>query len=378
MRNTIYLDNAATTYPKPKEVYNFMDEYNRKHYGSFNRSTNSVHIDIVSETRELLLNLFNANSDYEVSLQSSATEAMNTVLRGIDYFDGMNIYLTHFEHNATVRTLYDISNKYKVNFHYLAMSKEKNYYDLDEISKQFIFATPDVLVMTHASNAFGLITPIEKIIELLDNKARIVIDGAQTAGLLNTDLSKLKVDAYIYAGHKTLYGPFGVGGMIKHNRFNLKPLITGGTGNDSASKVMPNDITRFEAGTRNLLSISGLYKSLQWMTKIGVNHLYEQECEIKDCLLEILDKYDYIEVYKFNNQIGVVSIRHNDLASDEFAKLLNERGIITRVGLHCSPHAHEWIGTAPGGTVRLSISYFTTSDELSLLDEILEDLEYIL
>ncbi|MBI9010939.1 MAG: aminotransferase class V-fold PLP-dependent enzyme [Clostridiales bacterium] len=380
MDELIYLDNAATTYPKPECVYDFMDKFNRETIGSYKRSNiENKGLDVVKETRRLLKDLFHVKEGYEVIIQSSATEAMNTVLRGIEWVDGMSVYITRFEHNATLRTIYEIEERFNINLYYLEMKDDKSGYDLEKIKSQFSNKSPDVLIMTHASNSFGLITPVEDIMSLIKlNDTITIIDGAQTAGLIDFNISQYSIDAFIFAGHKTLYGPYGVGGMIKRNTLKLKPLLTGGTGNNSISKTMPEDRTKYEAGTRNLFAIGGLYRSLVWMNDVKVKNIHEHEKNITADLIELLHAYEYLTVYHFDNQIGVISIKHNELSSDELGKILERYKIITRVGLQCAPLSHEFMDTSPDGTVRISISYFTNQEDLKRLKDALDEVEFLI
>lgn len=369
----VYLDNAATTYPKPKEVYDSIDHYNRNFMGSVNRTVMNNNIDYVTEVRKLLLKLVNGSRDYKAIIQPSATIAMNTVLQGLDWSGVENVYLTHFEHNATIRTVHYLSQKYNFEISYLEMNDNCKRYDLSMIKAQFNNKNPDVLIMTHASNAFGLITPIAEINNLVNDQTYVIVDGAQTTGLLELNLDNSKIDAFIFAGHKTLYGPFGIGGFIVRDINRINPLYYGGTGVDSSEIKMPNDETKFEAGSVNMLSLIGLYNSL---LKLNQKEIYEHEMVIKEKLLSILQKYDYININEFENQIGVVSVTSDQISTDEFAHLLSTNDIIVRSGLHCAPDAHKKIGTYPAGTIRFSISQFTNEDDLEYLNSVLEEIEF--
>ena len=197
------------------------------------------------------------------------------------------------------------------------------------------------------------------------------IDMCQTAGLIDLNVGNENIDAVVFAGHKTLYGPLGVSGVVMKKDIDLKPLIYGGTGVESANQNMPDIFPiKYEGGSHNILAISGLNASLKWLKNIGIENIYKKEKEIFNKLISLLKTYENIEIVGYREakeQVGVVSCVFKGYAPDEIGQVLSDMNIAVRTGLHCSPYAHEFFGTFPAGTLRLSVSYFTTDDELNKL-----------
>ena len=378
-----YFDNAATTFPKPEEVYAKMDNFYRNYgvnvgRGQFKEASTANKL--LEDTRMMMLDLVCANSCYDCVFTSSATEAMNVILQGIQWSKDMNVYITPFEHNAILRTLHYLKIKYEINVITLYPDKETLEYDFENIKNQFEKFKPNVVVMTHASNSFGNINPIERIFQLAKSyDALTVCDMAQTMGLLDFNIVSSKADYTVFAGHKTLYGPLGIGGFITNKGLSLSPLIYGGTGLESQNLNMPEVMpTKYEAGSHNIQAVSGLYASLLWIQKIGVSNIRKKEKETTEKLLSILNNYTNIEIIRGNNEdnnIGVVSCLFDGYSSDSIGQVLSDNDIAVRTGLHCAPNAHKFMDTFPAGTVRFSISYFTTDEDLSALDDVLEYIE---
>lgn len=378
MEKIYYFDNAATTFPKPNEVYNFMDKYYRENGVNVGRGQYSLASKanfLVNETRDLLLEFFKANNK-KVIFTSSATEAINICLQGIDFNNKKNIYLSPFEHNSITRTINFLSKKYNINIHLLEINKENLTYDLKKIESQFFLNKPDIVIISHVSNVCGLIAPVEDIFTLSKKYNSLnIVDTCQSAGLIDLNLGSNIFDIGIFAGHKTLYGPLGIGGLIIKDSLNIKPLLYGGTGIDSANQELPKGLPeRFEVGSQNILSISGLNRALKWINEISINTLRKKENENKIKLLKILKKYPNIEIIGLKNEeknIGVISCNFKNYSSDEIGRILNKFNIAVRTGLHCSPIAHKFLGTFPQGTVRFSIGYFNTEEDFKNLDKTL-------
>lgn len=376
-----YFDNAATTFPKPETVYETMDKFYRTYgvnagRGMFREA--SIANNLTSETRQLMLDLLHATSDYDCIFTSSATEALNVILQGISWSEGMVVYITPFEHNAILRTLKYLENEHRIVIKELA---PKDFiYDISEIKQTFSQNVPSVVVMSHASNAFGFINPIKEIFNLAKEfGATTVCDMAQTAGLIDTDIVENKIDYAVFAGHKTLYGPFGVAGFITNTKCKLKPLIYGGTGIDSKNPYMPEEMpTKYEAGSHNIYAIAGLNAALKWLNSIGIANIWEREQNHAQKALEIILKHKNIKVIRCPDEsknIGVISCVFDGYSSDNIGQVLSENEIDVRTGLHCAPRAHEFLKTAPNGTVRFSLSYFTNDKDFEKLEEILSYIE---
>lgn len=376
-----YFDNSATTFPKPEEVYSFMDKFYRENGVNVGRGQHKLASKasfLVDETRKLLLEILHCKNK-GVVFTSTATEGINLVLQGREWKEKSTVYISPFEHNAVTRTLFQLKDRYGLKIKRLAFNREKIEYDLEQIKVDFKEENPDVVICSHSSNVFGIVAPVEKIVEESKKYGAFnFIDMCQTAGLIDLNVGNENIDAVVFAGHKTLYGPLGVSGVVMKKDIDLKPLIYGGTGVESANQNMPDIFPiKYEGGSHNILAISGLNASLKWLKNIGIENIYKKEKEIFNKLISLLKNYENIEIVGYREaeeQVGVVSCVFKGYAPDEIGQVLSDMDIAVRTGLHCSPYAHEFFGTFPAGTVRLSVSYFTTDDEL---DKLKVALDYI-
>lgn len=225
----VYLDNAATTFPKPKEVYDYMIDMYKNHGINAGRGigASEENIDnIIKDTRIMLKDLVKANDSYEAVFAPSATIAMNQILWGLDYSNIKNIYISPFEHNAVLRTLNAIKKEKEINITTLEFDRETWEYDFDKIEYQFSNNKPDLIVVSHVSNVFGYISPIDKIGNIAKvYKSIYLVDAAQSMGAQDIDIVNSNIDFLVFAGHKTLYAPFGIAGFILNKDISLKPYI---------------------------------------------------------------------------------------------------------------------------------------------------------
>lgn len=378
---TAYFDNAATTFPKPEKVYQTMDSFYRT-YGvnvgrGQHRLANEARL-LVEDTRARLLSLFDCNHNQKVIITPSATESLNVILQGLPWRNNMNVYISPFEHNAVTRILHHLSNTHQFALHQLCVNPTSLTYDLEKIKYQFQDNAPQIVIVSHGSNVCGAVAPIKEIFELSKTYDAITItDMAQTAGLIKTSLSEVKSDFTVFAGHKTLYGPIGVGGFIMDNSIKLTPLLYGGTGVDSANQDLPETLPeRFEVGSPNVSAIVGLNAALQWIEETSIAEILKKEHENKNKLHQLLKKYDNIKTFiPSSESIGVVSGIFDGYSSDSIGKVLDKHGVAVRTGLHCSPTAHRFLKTFPGGTVRFSVSYFTSDEDFEVLGQALDYIE---
>lgn len=379
MNKNAYFNNAATTFPKPEAVYLFMDNYYRKAGINIGRGGVNTGSKLIDETRSLVAELLHCTNK-KVVFVSSATEALNIILQGLKMSDNFNIYVSPFEHNAVIRVINYLQTIYKLNVRELNVDKNTLKYDLEKIKYQFSENKPNIVIINHASNVCGVIAPVEDICTMSKKYDAInIVDMCQTAGLIDMDLSKNIYDFNIFAGHKTLYGPFGISGFICSGDIQLKPLIYGGTGLDSANITVPETIPeRFEVGSQNILAVAGLNASLQWIKETGIKSIFNKEKENHSRLINLLKKYYNINIvgyYASNEYVGIVSCIFDGYSSDNIGLILNKHGIEVRTGLHCSPSAHKFLNTFPEGTVRFSVSYFNTDADFVLLEEALDYIE---
>ena len=376
-----YFDNAATTFPKPECVYDFMNTFYRECGGNAGRGSHKLSIGagkMVSETRNRFKQLLHCENK-QIVFTPSATIALNMILQGV--LDGKmtaraNVYISPFEHNAVTRILHYYEKTGKINVRLLAI-KENLTYDFEKIQAQFTKDSPDLMVMNHASNVIGLISPVEKLCSMAKKyNAVTVIDMAQTAGLVDTNVGLETIDFAVFAGHKTLYGPTGISGFAIKPDFDLDPVLFGGTGFESANQDMPNDIPqRYEMGTLNIAGIAGLHASLGWILDEGIDYLWEHEQLKRKELLRILRSYDFVKIIgdnEKNRYVGIVSCVIDGLPSDTAASVFAEKNIAVRSGLQCAPLAHKTLGTFPSGTIRFSCSAFTGDEDFVQLSQTLE------
>lgn len=375
-----YFDNAATTFPKPECMYDYMNQYYRNNGGSYGRGENEFSRSakgLVEQTRLSIQRLLHCPVK-QIIFQPSATVSLNVIIQGVISNGATNIYISPFEHNAVTRILHHYESEEKIKVHTLTVSKDLTF-DLQRIKFQFDDVKPDFVIMSHASNVLGVITPFEQVFTMAKKHGSItLLDMAQTAGLIDTDLGQDIVDFAVFAGHKTMYGPTGISGFVMNPSYKLKPVLFGGTGFDSANQDMPYVLPeRFEIGTMNSQAIAGLFAALQWIEETGVQVIYEREKENRKRLIELLNSYDFLKVIGDSpkaNYVGIVSCIIDGISSDTAGQLFAERKIAVRTGLHCAPLAHKFIGTFPAGTIRFSTGFFTSDEDFDSLRQALDDL----
>ncbi len=373
-----YFDNAATTYVKPQEMHDFMHDFychNSINVGRGSHSLLTSGSKIIKNSRSMLKRMFNANIDYEVVFSHSATEAINVILQGQNFQKGEIVYISPFEHNAVYRTLKHLERTKGIEIIELACNKETLEFEEQEILSQFAQKKPKFIAVSHVSNVCGNIANICLIGKLASKySAKYMVDCAQSAGLLETNIVKAYADYMVFAGHKNLYGPFGVAGFVMKKSSSVPPLIFGGTGIDSANEDMPNELpTRYEAGSQNIMAIAGLYKALEWNERIGIENIREKEQDNYTNLVKILSSYDFIEIVgKGSHSTSVVACVFEDYAPDSVGQILSDNGVMVRTGLDCAPIAHKFLNTYPAGTVRFSVSYFTNEEDFKKLKQALD------
>ena len=374
----IYLDNAATTFPKPKEVYESLDYSSRSL--SFNAGRGAYKESVAAEKVILDFKLSiskEVNASLEsVSILSSATEAFCILINGINFQDGDNVYISPFEHNAIVRALYNIKEKIDINIFILDFDKKTWLPELKKINDKFIIRPPKLVLISQVSNVTGLMIDYSPIFRLSKrNQAINILDSAQSFGIL--PIKEEFIDFIVFAGHKSMYGPFGVGGFINLTNCQLKIIKAGGTGSDSLNHFMPEQGgVRFESGSQN---VPAIYSTLTGYNWVKTKDIFEHEKEIT--LFAINKLKDNKKIHCFlpqdiNNVFGIISFSVEGYTAEEVGQILDEEyDICVRTGYHCSPFVHEFINsTNNGGTVRISFSYFTKEEDIIGLIEALNTL----
>ena len=376
-----YFDNAATTWPKPESVYAYMDAFYRQHGANVGRGAyeqvQSAGI-LVKDTRVQIQELLHCHSK-QVVFTPTATIALNIILQGLCSMGKCNFYISPFEHNAVTRTLHHYEQAGIIMVRQLTVNKDLQY-DLQRIRYQFEAEHPDVVVISHASNTIGLISPVDEIFRLAKRyEAITVLDMAQTAALVDCNVGLSIFDFAVFDGHKTMYGPTGIAGFVMKPDIKLPAIVFGGTGYDSANQDMPDSIPeRYEMGTLNIAGIAGLYAALDWHFKTGQKTIFEKEQQNRRKLLQTLKDYDFIQVIgdvPERQYVGIVSCLMQGISSDSAGGVLAREGISVRTGLNCAPLTHRFLGTYPAGTIRFSISYFTSDDDFTQLRSALDAIE---
>ena len=371
-----YFDNAATSFPKPVDFYSetmkmFQEFGVNGSRGHHHLADNMLqHANVL---RKNLATIFGVTPE-KIIFSASATLAANQIIQGLDFSTIKNVYISPFEHNATYRTIWAMQQKYGFALNILPFER----FSWDENKTSFLFANakPDVVICTHASNVFGNILPVEKIFaEAKKYNAVTILDSAQTAGTIPVIATDLNADFVIWAGHKGLYGPSGIGGFVINTSYYLRPVIYGGTGIFSEDTSMPEAIPeKFEVSSMNSLNMLGLLVSTNWLLKNSSN-VMQNKSHMTQCLFETLREYSDICTVVSDETIanaGVISVIPQTMSPAEMDSYLAQSGICVRSGLHCAPLAHKHIKTAPEGTVRFSVGYFTTSEDITALSDYLD------
>lgn len=399
MKENIYFDNAATTYPKSERVYQAMEEANRRlavnaGRGSYRLAKKAT--SVVEETRENILKLAKAEEVAEVVFTPSATLACNQVLGGLSWKKEDTVYVTPYEHNAVMRVLHLQQQQYGFHIEELAIIPETLQLDMEKIKYQFGKRPPNVVVMSQVSNVTGQIVPWEKIAKEAEKYgAVLVIDGSQGFGLVPVQLKNTAVDFYIFAGHKTLYGSLGVGGYINNHRKHLKHLLAGGTGSDSLNLEMSKDIAGYEPGSHNVIAIAGLLEATKEILEKEQESWQEleKEQELRQYLEEKLGKIPGVILYLgkpeeeresateeresvIEERTGIVPMNIESYKAADVGMVLDEDyNIAVRTGYHCAPLIHKYLKDEDyAGVVRISLGRFNTKEEIDYLVKAVEEI----
>jgi len=379
----IYLDNAATSYPKPEVVYQAVDCFMRYIGASPGRSGHRLAIEagrLVYETREMLAELFGVENPLQIIFTLNATEALNLVINGV-LSAGDHVITSVMEHNAVMRPLQAVKER-EIELTIAKCSPEGVLFP-QEVAR-VIRPNTQLIILNHASNVTGIIQPIAKISEIArDHKILLAVDAAQTAGCYPINVKALGVDFLAFSGHKGLYGPPGTGGLfIREGReAKLKPLVYGGTGSYSEFTRQPDFLPdKYESGTPNTAGLAGLKAGVRFVLDRGISQIYKHEDTLGEILRAGLWNIKGVKVYSSDQltpqpQLSVVSFNIAGFTPSEVAVQLEEKyQIMCRPGLHCAPLAHQTIGTFPQGTVRLSPGYFNTLDEIKTVVKAIEEI----
>ena len=376
----IYLDNAATSFPKPKEVatavYDFMvNNGTSSGRGSYKKAMQSDYI--VYECRKLIGKLFNFDNPKKVIFTSNVTDSLNIAMRGI-LKENDHVITSSLEHNAVWRCLKTLERDINIKIDTVECSKDgiTNQQDI----KKYIKKDTALIVFTQASNVLGTIQPIREIGAIArEHNIPFLVDSAQSAGAMKIDVKEDNIDILAFTGHKSLLGPMGTGGLIINTDIDIKPLKAGGTGGDSAYEYQPDYYpNHLETGTSNVGGIAGLREAIKFLNKEGIENIHNKEKELTKYALEKLETVKDIEIYgpkDCEKMLSVISFNIKDKRPEDVGSILDQKyDIMLRAGLHCAPTAHSVIGTKERGTLRIGLGYFNEKEDIDKLAEALNNL----
>lgn len=374
---TTYLDNAATSWPKPAPVVEAMRRCLTEAGGNPGRSGHRLSVEaarVVFRAREAVADLLGVSDPLRVVFCQNGTHALNLAIRGL-LGPGCHVVTTSMEHNSVMRPL-------------RALEAQGTAITVVPCSRQGVLEPAAVeralrpnttmIVMNHASNVVGTLLPVREVAVIARaHEALLLVDGAQSAGGVPLSMDDLGADLLAFTGHKSLYGPTGTGGLVIGERVDiarLRPLTWGGTGSRSESESQPDFAPdKFESGTLNVVGLAGLAAGIRWLLGHGVEELRSREVQLASRLIAGLSETPGVDVYgtlDAGRQLPVVSFTLSAMEPAEVGRRLDEEhGIAARVGLHCSPASHRTLGTYPAGTVRFALGAFTSERDVDVAVE---------
>ncbi len=371
MDNLIFLDNGATSFPKPEEVYKFMDSFYRNFGVNPGRSGYDLCMEtgeLVEITRKLLTKIFNGKDPNRLCFSYNSTDALNLIINGL-LKEGDHAITTTIEHNSVLRPLYHLYKYNGVEVDYIPFD-EKGFIDPDEFPKKFKKNT-SLVIVNHASNVIGTIQPVKEIGKYCRKRGiPFAIDSSQSAGKIPIDIEDLNVDIVAFTGHKSLLGPTGIGGLYVREGIEIRQTRAGGTGVRSAVRTHLFEYPyRFEYGTLNTLGVAGLHAGVKWIEEKGLNNIHEKEMKLAAMLRDGLKDLEGVILYcqdDLKDHIGILLFNIDGLEALNTGTILDvDYNIACRTGLHCAPLVHEQLGTDKiHGAVRFGIGPFNTEEHI--------------
>ncbi|MBN2174351.1 MAG: aminotransferase class V-fold PLP-dependent enzyme [Bacteroidales bacterium] len=381
MSKLIYLDNSATAFPKPEEVYKFMDNFYRNHGVNPGRSGFDAAIEteeVVHNTRKLLTDLFNGADPNRLTFSYNASDSLNMIIQGLAQ-KGDHVVTTFLEHNSVLRPLHHLEMDGIIEVTHV-MFDEKGYIHPDDIKKA-IKRNTKMVVVNHSSNVIGTIQPLAEIGKICKEKGvYFIVDASQSAGAVPIDMKAMNIDVICFTGHKCLMGPTGIGGSYMMEDVPVRYTRYGGTGVRSAVKTHLDEFPyRLEVGTLNVLGVAGLNAGVKWITEQGIENIHRKEMQLWKKLKSGLQNIAGVITYCANgseNQNPVLCFNINGFEAGDVGTMLDvDYNIATRTGLHCAPKVHEGLGTVEiHGTVRFSIGPFNTEEHIDTAIEAVREI----
>ena len=368
----IYLNNAATSWPKPQSVKDVLAKSLELPVFGSGRTTGTQGIDYVSLAREKAAGLLRTEPE-KIVFSQNATDSLNTLINGFLLKNkGCRAVTTALDHNSVLRPLFENQRAGNVALDIADFSSGKVSPD---VISELIRKDTKLVVMSHASNVLGSVQDVEAVSEILHDKGIFfIVDGAQTAGHINVDVEKIGCDAFVFTGHKALLGVAGTGGFYLKDADSIAPSRFGGTGTRSSELYQPNEMPeKFECGTQNVTGLAALAEGISYVESLGISEIHARAKQQSEYLISRFREAENIRVHYETPEVPVISFNIEGLSCEDVGFILSRKyGIVTRTGLHCAPLVHEKIDGG-AGSVRISLSCFTTDVECkTAADAILE------
>jgi cysteine desulfurase family protein len=369
----IYLDNAATSFPKPEAVYQALDRFARTELANPGRAGHKMALAAeraLDDCRHLLNQLFHGESPERFVFTLNCTDALNMAFKGV-LNDGDHVITTDLEHNSVSRPLRKMELDGRITLTRIKADAGGTI-DPDAI-RQAITPRTRLVAMTHASNVLGTMQPVAEVGRVArEHDLLFLVDAAQTAGVIPIDVQAMHTDLLAFPGHKSLLGPTGTGALYAGPRTSVRAWREGGTGGDSSSETQPREFPYFlEGGTPNVLGVVGLAAGVSYVMQRGLNVIHTHEVRLTERLWQRLEEIDGCTVFGHRDttrRVGTLSFRSEALPATELGGILDQAfDIAIRPGLHCAPYIHRSIGTFPEGTVRVSPGPFNTEADIDRL-----------
>lgn len=366
----IYLDNAATTFPKPPEALSEMLDLYARFGVSPGRGTYDLAAqaqEIVSQARSQICNFFGGEDSTRVIFGYNATDALNTVIQGL-VEQGSHVIGSRLEHNSVLRPLYSLRERGVITYDLIPFDGQ-GFINPDDVADCMKPETR-MVVLTHVSNVLGTIQPVEEVGAIcIERGVPLILDVTQSAGVIPIDMAAMGADALAFTGHKALLGPTGIGGLALRRDLEIRPTRFGGTGVDSSNLLQTDSYPhRLEAGTINLMGIIGLAAGIRYIVRRGITNIHRDEMALIRRLRDGLADLQKVNIYcaeNLDNHVAVLLCNIEVMNAQDFGDILDgDFQIATRSGLHCAPLAHSDLGTSPGGAVRLSVGPFNVSEDI--------------
>ncbi|MDB8790795.1 MULTISPECIES: aminotransferase class V-fold PLP-dependent enzyme [unclassified Romboutsia] len=375
----IYLDNAATTYPKPEQVYDSIMDCMKNYCANPGRAGHKMAMRAAREiydARENIAKLFNIDNPMNIIFTNNATDSLNLAIKGV-VKEGDHIITTSMEHNSVIRPIKSLEARGISNT--IVNCDKEGFLDVNDI-KNAIKPNTKLIVTTHASNVVGTLVDIKAVGEIAkENNILYLVDASQTAGVYSIDVKDMNVDMIAAPGHKCLLGPQGTGILYIREGLSVDILKEGGTGSKSEDLFQPEIVPdRYESGTHNTPGIAGLNEGVKFILEKGIDDIRLHEEELCQYMLDKLEEIPNIKIYGTKDskkRAAVIAINIGDMDSGEITFILDsEYDIATRSGIHCAPLAHKTLGTLEQGAVRFSLGYFNTKEEIDKAVEALKEI----